>query len=341
MQFDQTLENSRNKTLIVVASPLQTICALEAINYFDIEDYEIIILYGKNHKIINTGSKKILDEKNISYKELQINSLFGLLLFLVKTNMNKYHRIIVGEYYSAAQRLISVYWGKSGSDIIYVDDGNATLSIFQHRFPLFYPLNIRNYIRLILPGVFLMVKNFNYKFFTMYDLKESSNHIRIYKNELKALKYNISEENVSGIYIIGTNTNLANTMLVKWRMTDYLRILVNNLQGQFPNEILYFSPHRIDIDNLEIKSICEDLKVCILTTEISVEIDYLSKGYNPKVIIGFGSSALFTLKHIFPNASISSVYMTFKSNFDNICYRKIEQKYIEEGIKIVYIENKI
>ena len=66
MQFDQTLENSRNKTLIVVASPLQTICALEAINYFDIEDYEIIILYGKNHKIINTGSKKILDEKNIS-----------------------------------------------------------------------------------------------------------------------------------------------------------------------------------------------------------------------------------------------------------------------------------
>jgi len=329
----------QKKTLIIISTPLQTICAIEAIFHYNYTLYEILVLYTKNNRQLNSGSQRLLDDRNIRYKILEFNSYFDLCYQLLTTKSSIFHRILIGEYYSAAQRLISGYWGKYRAELIYIDDGNATFSIFEHRYPLLFPLKIRNYAKLVLPCLLYLIKGFNRTFFTMYNV--NSKKRKIEKNKLEFLNFNVSNNVAYGIFIIGTNTRIINTMLRHAKYENYLKTIVTHYREIFPEEKIYYSPHRMDYNNKELLQFCEILDISILTSQVSVEIDYLVNGYNPKLIIGFGSSALLTLKNIFPKTHFVTVFMTFKSYQDNDCYRKIEHQYLKEGITILEIENEI
>ena len=74
-------------------------------------------------------------------------------------------------------------------------------------------------------------------------------------------------------------------------------------------------------------------------TEVSVEIDFVTNDIYPLVVIGFGSTALLTLKYIFPKASI--IDLVFHHSDDALVkeYRSIEQEYRKQGISVVELDD--
>ncbi len=42
-------------------------------------------------------------------------------------------------------------------------------------------------------------------------------------------------------------------------------------------------------------------------TKVSVEFDFIEEGVSPKYVAGFGSTALYTLKLLFPKATVENI----------------------------------
>ena len=78
--------------------------------------------------------------------------------------------------------------------------------------------------------------------------------------------------------------------------------------------------------------ILDSNNVKMFNTEISVEVDFCSKGINPAVIIGFGSTALVTLKSIFPYSEVFNCTIIFEDEELNRTYKSIEDYMAEHHI---------
>jgi hypothetical protein len=133
-----------------------------------------------------------------------------------------------------------------------------------------------------------------------------------------------------GLYIIGTNSSVLE--FKDYTYEEYLMALFKTIKIRFPEDEVFYCPHRRDSNLPFIYTLCRELSIEIYETKISVEFDFVNKNINPKYVVGFSSNALYTLKLIYPKAIIENVDFSLKFEPSNKENQIIQKRLFENGI---------
>lgn len=321
----------KEDTVILVSSPFQTLNALEAISALNI-DNPVFLILGNDVSAKMTG--ELVTKCGYSFECVSVlSSAFEIIKNCRK--YGKHKRIIVGDYYSIPFFLMSMAMIVRGGHIVYVDDGNTTLSLLppvSRKRLLFKNIIKQTFYNLL--HIYKNSKHISRSYFTFYDVEDRGFPLPVIKNNLTRMSQNISVS-PRDIYIIGTNTH--QLQLTRAEYVYQLELILNYVKVAYPGHRVFYCPHRRDLNQYD--SDCETLEICMYNTEASVELDFVTNGIYPSVVIGFGSTALLTLKYIFPKASI--IDLVFHHSDDTLVkeYRSIEQEYRKQGIRVVELDD--
>lgn len=318
----------RNNTLFIVDSPFQCLCLIEAVNYFKVTDFDVIVAYCNNNSLDKVD--RLLNDQGIPYKKLWLSHLLYDTIPLLFKKHKKYKRFFIGNFCSPHSYALSVLYAQNGASIYFMDDGTQILSLFSDKpspkkanwkvdtFMGF--INILHHIKMMKRDVF----------FTIYNVV--SEKYDIIRNPFNSL---VAPQNTTlrGVYIIGTNTGI-----VKFKGVNY-ESLLKGISEKYKGMDIYYCPHRQDPYNDNIFSYCKDIGINIFDTSVSVEYDFIKNAIYPAVIIGFNSNALYTLHQIFPKALCLNVAYEVTDTIRNEATSKVREEMKKAGIEIIYIDN--
>lgn len=296
-------------TLFIVNSPFQCLCMLEAINYYSIKNFDVI-LRPDNIELNNEMVKRILNEKGITYRICRMHPVFDIIPLIFNFKRKHYSKLFNGDYYFGGifaydYSLIS---SNKGAEIYYFDDGVETLRLFSNP-PMKREVGPKYWIIHFICGIFKYIRHIGKPhYFTIFNLK--SNKFLIEKNTLSTLKLNTKNREHKGVYIIGTNFDGIDIDKIDY--FNLLKQLVSFCKNNYKEETIWYCPHRRNLDNEEMMSLLSDLGVSIFNTQITVEYDFVQRGINPQYIAGFGSTALYTLKTLYPDIRVDNVVMRLR-----------------------------
>lgn len=321
----------KENTAILVSSPFQVLNALEAIRDINIDSPDFFV-FGNDNSAEMT--KKFVSERGYSYMSVRpANSAFKSI-----RNCREYHsykRIIVGDFFSIPFFLTSLALITRYGQIIYLDDGNSTLGLL----PPFSRkrLSFSNTLKNLLYKLLLFYKDskqVSRSFFTFYDVEGKGFPFPVIKNNFAMMKGNVNVSN-KDIYIIGTNTY--QLRIARSEYISQLEMIRKYVKTTYPGQHIFYCPHRRDLNQYD--SDCETLGISIYNTKVSVEVDFATNEISPMVVIGFGSTALLTLRYMFPKACI--IDLVFHHNDEALVkeYRSIEREYKRKGISVVELDD--
>ncbi len=267
--------------LICIESPLQLLNAYEAIEYFNMHNYKLLIRYSNSDsndkqikKLIN-----ILKIDPINIEEIKINTsnkslpdLFKLLFYRYRYIFNtiKFNKVLIGNYRSGFFSLIQKQFNKN--QIILLDDGVKTIDI-QKEF----------------------TDNLNYDLFTMYDITSlKSQHIYTnHFNHIKRFFDKTLELEDNKILFLGSKLSEMNIISEK----HYLE-LINQISKFYKYQNIIYIPHREEDQN-KLTKIGYINNIEIKTIDYPVEMFGLFESKLPNVVSSFYSSALMTMQNIY------------------------------------------
>ncbi|ENX40932.1 polysialyltransferase family glycosyltransferase [Acinetobacter courvalinii] len=267
--------------LYIVESPLQLLCAYEAIHVNRNAPYQLLIRQtgrGLNDKhLINCANKLGLNYKIFV---LHTESIYvGLLrnLFLLSSLYFKYYeKVYFGSFYSSALNFISYFIRRR--ELIYLDDGAATL-----RAQLEMSMKEKK------------VCNW-FTFFNIEPLRGQN----VIKHNFEKIKEKNKKYINKGKYFIGQPVSA----MKGFSLEDYMRCVREIASRCESNEFLYYIPHRVE--NLDLINNIPNIKVVKPT--VPIEIYFLeNKGSIPKEIYSCYSTALITLPVLFLGIKATAV----------------------------------
>ena len=288
--------------LFIIGSPFQGMCMLEAIEHFNITEYDVL-LWDISDGNGAQQTKSLLNDKNIPYSTYKVkHAIFDLIPFVLKKH-KYYKNIFIGNYFNIADEGIAAFYGSMSYGLFFMDDGIQALSLFSDSPQYRYGSIKWEYWFKLYDTLAWIKRKRKSTFFTIFDV--ASNDFDIVKNDFKLLKNNIKATR-SGCYIIGTNSSVVR--FKDYNYDDLLELLLKKLKNLYPNEQLYYCPHRRDMNNDAITEWCNNHDVEWVNTRVSVEYDFVSNDINPTCVVGFTSNALYTLKMLFPKTDIFTVF---------------------------------
>ena len=321
-------------TLFVVESPFQCLCMLEAIAHFQIKEYAVLVIYGNDKDKSRENINSLLNECGILYSEYKmahiIKDYIPLVLSKKKLFKRCFDNIFVGDFYNPMNEIVGKLFANREYNLYYLDDGVQALSLFSEKPRKRYE-SLKIHIVLRIYDILMIWKKcLSTSFFTIYNVK--SDKVNIIHNDLSWLKKEASKV-LKGVYIIGTNSSV-----VKFKdrnYYDYLNALLCYLKNKWPSESIYYCAHRRDNNNLENKKWCELNNVRYFESNISVEYDFTKSNINPMSIIGFTSNALNTLKALFPDSEVCTVFYHLLNEHSECETEIIRKKMCNSGVKLI------
>ncbi len=354
----QHIFEGKERNLFLVSTALQLLNAIEAQNHFKTKNDTLVLLYYGNQNndhvqiqnLVNLFSYSKLIIFNVGNQKKYHNLIVKLIKELKKEN---YYKVFTG-FFSANLRRFIV--NTTYKDLFLLDDGVYTLAIHnelynpdtkgykkyitkysekkrstivkQLRFTL-YHLYRKFYLRL--HHCKNDMKTIDLKFFTLFNLKPFSNEI-IIENNYAFLKdyYQISYEalkiNNKTIYFLGQP--LKRVFAIE--NSEYLAYLkfIFTFYSKNNFNIIYI-PHRseekeilhliqtMQFNNVKIQELSQPFELYLL--EHKVPITHIAS---------FISSALFSVKKLYPNLKVSA--FKFSTNEDiekntSLIYSMLEQ----------------
>lgn len=316
--------------LYIVRSPLQIINCLEAIEYFNLENNILVLIYNNTD---NTNSQMEKIASMYSWKEvIRVNqekkkSKMLDYVKLIKQLKKKAYNYVFFSNYGSVQRIILS--NLNMQNLYFVDDGVETLNRYQE---IFVKDGI-NKFRLKLARFWLFrlktsIKN-KINFFTYFDL-EPFDGSEVIKNDLDNFqnKYLKDMEHDNNIYILGQPL-VKSGLLKTEHYFEYIDLLVNKY-----NQKIVYIPHRTEVISDRLKSY-ENENFEIRDINMPVELYFLENGIYPNHIISFLTTAFFTLKKLYHDTKLSYIYIPRNrilerhEDVENV-YRSIEVLDIEK-----------
>lgn len=314
------------KTVFFIYSPFQAICTFEAIEKFNISE-PVIFCMGGNYLVKNSKTPLLLKELGLSFNYINTGPHFKRVFNLYRYH-NQYERCFIGDYFNPDLRFLAAYFLKRKGELYYLDDGASTITAFRSKYPLLKS-SLRVKLQYVFPAIMSFFKGHTGRFFSIFDIPDGI------KNDLSAIKKRFSQEKEKkdGIFIIGTTyKGFKSPETFFPLLKETIKIFCNT------TEPLFYSPHRAAVNDEMILKICNENGVNYIIGEYCVEVDYLNNNYNPSVIIGFGSTALFTLKRIFNESKIVSIkYPAVMVQGNESTYDAVNEYLKEAGVEIVTI----
>lgn len=312
-----------SNTLTIISSPLQAMCAVGYIKEHNIKNVDFVISsYSVNFLKYNRGVLRYLNDNGYQYKVFITRNALKILRYY--GTLGKYGRFIIGDFRDLDKKMLMLFYAESKIDVVYVDDGNASLIIEKET---------KSFLRSLLVRFIdcMLNKRVNNRTFYSAFIKEKEiAGIPVIHNEMKHLRINGKQvEDV--VIIVGCFCN-AFTEFGK-DYISYLQRLDNYIKAKWPSAHIKYYPHRRE-NNIEgIYGLCNQLKWLVCRSRINIELDIAQSQYFPCEIIGFGSSALYLLKIICSEVLITSVHFTELAG-----YPDIEKEYEDAGIDIIRFE---
>lgn len=319
---------NNKKALFIVSSPFQALCSLEAISHYSIDDVHYLLF---EDPIVREMTLPIIKDKGlIHFVEIKDNITVSIIKALLMGGWpERFDILFVGDYFSYGQYEAAVIKSKLGANLFYLDDGNSTLLIAP-------PISLkrgrskREKKYYVLWDIIAKLKNIKKHLFTIYDLNKGC-PLPVEKNFFLSLAPTSTTK--KGIFVIGTNSSVLSFKSGSY--SQKLTRLAQFLNSIYPNECVYYCPHRRDTNDYS--DIIKSLGWELFDTKYNVEIDFVRENMYPCCVVGFGSTALLTLKKIFQSSDVKTIYMDLELETSNKEYRSIESYYINNGIEVVHI----
>lgn len=321
------MKKTNKKALFIVDSPFQCLCMIEAIDYFNLIDFDIIVTYSNNFSIEKVD--RLLKQHGFIYETLWLSHLLkDTIPFFFKKHKH-YKRIFIGNFASPHSYAVAVLHATTKAELCYLDDGNQALVAFSKTPPMRKP-NRKVDIFMSFISLLHRIKRIGKdSFFTIYDVE--SKKYNIIHNPLNTLRRSTVAK-PKGVYIIGTKSSGFD-----FRDADYITYLRCIKEKFGKGQTVYYCPHRQDTNNNMIFEFCEEIGIEVFNTEISVEMDFIKREIYPDTVLGFGSNALYVLHKIFPQTVCLSIVFHTTSDYSNTVYDIIRMRMKQSGIGTINV----
>lgn len=284
-------------SLFLIESPLQLLNAYEAGSYFNSKNFLYIIRLS-NDKVNDEQIIKLIDYFLIKDKSFitKINSKkknfmdlakIFILKFYIYFIEKKYKKVFVGNIESGLFSLLIKDIKKK--KIVLLDDGAKSI-VTQKKFS----------------------DNFNFDFFSFYDLSPFKNQ-NIYKNNFEELRKKISfKTSKNEVLILGSK--LSEISIID---EDYYIELIKKISTYFQDKELIYIPHREENRN-KIKRIKKEIQnIKIKNIDYPVEFYGINENKKIKTVVSFYSTALYTMSKIYNCEAVA-----FKFNYEKSEHKK-------------------
>ena len=327
-------------SIFILASPLQTICAVEAIKKYKIEDYKIILVLGND--IRNAQVYELLEKCGLVYEIQYDYDLVFNKLSVLKRRKNKYKRVYIGDPRSLFQVYVGLNNCSDNASFVMMDDGNDNIFMLKG-YSFFEEINIRTrlsvffYYRIVplLRGI-----SFGKDLFTIYSNIPNCRY-RIESNNFEYFASFINTNSKSrGVYFIGTNHNryCEPQNYPEERVAIHLEDILIKLKKEYPDEEIYYIPHGRDTATFPIE-LCRKYSIQYIRPSKTIELMFIDQGIRPKVVYGLTSTALYNIKLLFPEAVVVNV--VFNVSHSNIFIKQnevVSDYYRNQGIKEMRVD---
>lgn len=296
-------------TLLFIESPLQIINAYEAIEKYNIKQYDIIVrlsnIKQNDEQIIYIITRLKIDNilfVNIRIKNKKIIDYLKLFFYRFRYVFLKIDKVFIGNYESGFFRLILKQFSKN--QIILMDDGAKTI-------------NIQNNFR----------DTLNYNLFTMFDFKPYKNQI-IVKNNYQLVQKNLQNLKIEEEKILFLGLKLSEINIVSQK---YYLQQIDKIANYYKDKKIIYIPHRGENQD-KIAKINKISNLEVVQLHYPIELYGLYNKNIPYKVCSFYSTALFTMKNIY-NLEVES----FMFDYDKTKYKKIIDSvynYYDKYIKV-------
>lgn len=322
-------------SVFAVSSPLQILCAIAAIRQLEIVDYLMVVRFPLRNSR-NLQVKNLLNHFEIPYKSVYSLNSYTSKIYFYKSllhKQNRYKRLFIGDFRDIFNCFIGCNFVSDKSQVVYLDDGNITIAQLCGRYKEFPGLSLLRNIEKRRKLVF------NKNLLTIYgDIP--NNYYNVFSLQLdKLLSSKTCPESQKDIYIIGTNVESYCVALdiSESSFISYLDRLMADLRKHYPKDNIVYIPHGKET-KLYAQQLCKKYSCEFRHPSIMVEMELLSCSNPPKAIYGFTSTALHTLKKIFPLAKVFNIlFVCGKDNPANKDYLDISSYYQQNSIELIRV----
>jgi len=324
----------QDRNLFIINYPLQLLNAIEAQKYFKTKNNILIIFYYEGQENNYEQLMKLIElfdyTKLIIYQKKSMDFMISLIK---EINKEVYTKVFTGFFSANSRRIIA---NLQYEQLFLIDDGVYTISIHNELYNknLYgYKKNITEYsehkYNLVKKIVFYLyhhyrklyftflgyqndMKDYDMSFFTIFKLPQYNNE-NIVKNKYSFLKnyylINTKSDTSNIVYFLGQP--LYNVLDLSY--ADYLNLLKNIfLQYQNSGKKIIYIPHRGESlkSRKEIKTLFKNIEM--LELNIPFELYLLENTINISYLASFVSSALFTVKVLYPKVNIDAYVIPLK-----------------------------
>lgn len=289
-------------SVFVVGSPFQAVCAIAAIRNLEIIDYCVVVVQAGRQKKV----QKVLETNVIKYNVYNFNkyNLIKDLIRILLGRRGRYERIFVGDFCESFMMGVGLLYAKNDAHCVYLDDGNAMISLFDNSFSGWENKSTRMVYNTLarIKGIHTL-KNF----YTIYaDICNPSYYIK--QNEIfTAWKSHSNIKERKNIVFVGTNMNsycsqleLSISIYVNW-----IKDIFCLIRTWYPEERIVYVPHGAAPNEFE-QSMSAEYGLEINTTDTIVEEYIYNAPWLPVAVIGLCSTALLNVKRLMPSVRVVS-----------------------------------
>lgn len=345
--YDNLKEGAKN--LYIVSTPMQLLSAIEAQNYFQTKNNVLVILFflirdGKNINQMFDLLEFFPYDKLLTYQNSNGVKIFNLIKYIKIISSTDYQYVFFGYSTPIYRRMIA---NLNYEKLFFLDDGVLTITTHNqiyHKENLHselssLPMEKQNYKKKI-RDIYYTLNNIKVdcsleeiNFFTMFDLPIYKNE-QIIKNDFSYVRtlFVKDAENDNTIYILGQPLKRA----IKMHTFDYIRYLDKIFECYSDKKIVYI-PHRVEPMSDWFQYILYTKKnVSIKHIDMPIELYFLKNNIVPTEVISFMTTALFTIKKIFPESKPlyieidTSLYTQFHQENIQLIYDNYQKEGIEK-----------
>lgn len=369
---DKNIENiafsKHTPSVFLVMSPFQLLCAIESVHVFDISDYKIVFALSHKYVVRNNQMIQMAEQMSIDYDLQYIDDLYiddyindkPIPIFNTESQgIKKYKRIFIGDYPHLGLHILAVAYADKDAIMLYMDDGVASISIFNGLYKgrcyvsefnkpklwwdqLSWYKNVykkqkqktdRLIDKLRKEGIYC-----SNCFFSLYGDINTKKY-SLYPNTLSYLSTNYRNKvcDREGVFVIGTVIKeYARRRSVQEKdLEEVLQTKLIEVKKKWSDKEIFYIPHGRDV-NKNVQSLCESLNITYMMLDSSIEYHIMKSNFYPVALYGFASTALYTLKLLYPQSEVINWQIDNKNEGNTIFYKSsnlIVDYYAKHGIE--------
>lgn len=326
-------------SIFAVSSPFQVLCAAAAIKQLEITDYRVAVCYNENDAR-NNQMWSVLDLFGMNDRVLVRISRWNIFLCKILSlisRKNRFKRLFIGDFRGFYDFVLGCRIVSDGADVVYLDDGNITLSLLNNVYTEPMTKKRKSFIQMVANR-----RNFiiNRNLLTIYSgIKNPRFNIEILNLNLIFHNILLNKKNKDVVVIVGTYIDryCEPLEIPKNKFVEKLDMLFYQLKIKYSKTSLVFIPHGRDVSSYA-KEICDKHGAIFLKPKMMVELELIERNYQPIAIYGFTSSALYNLKKLYPQSKVVNILYHVCDNkfFDE--YYMMSEYYQQHGIDLIKVD---